>query len=472
MDIVLTVSDQVWGGKHRYMRDMADGLARAGHTVTVLAEEGGAMLQRCRAEGLATASVPPFASDAAADAVRGVLRRHHPGIVCVSGRADAAAVHRARSQDPADAAVCLFRHSAFPLGTTDDVRDLFSGVDLVFATSREQRQRQFEPLITAGVLKDDQVEVLTSGVTGSLLEALDAVDRTVARRELGAAPEQFVHVVLARLSWEKGIDRVVDAFADIELPPGATPPLLVIAGDGPLEEDLRRQAAERGVADRVRFLGHLDEVAPVVVAGDAMVLASTVPETGPLALKEAMAAGRPVIASAQGGIPEFVEDERHGLLVIDDEDLRQAMQGLVNDREAAEAMGVAGRQSVRGGHRAERRVEYLVHRLDLLALDRLGPAALLDEVVWDDVRVREESDGGFVFVPRTSHIMELDGDTYALVRTALEAGDPRRLAEVRGGRPDVLVRRLYAMGALIRPPGEPAPAPPAADTERPVPEHV
>ncbi|MFF9980539.1 glycosyltransferase family 4 protein [Streptomyces erythrochromogenes] len=472
MEIVLTVSDQVWGGKHRYMRDMAAGLARAGHTVTVVAEEGGPMLERCRAEGLTTASVPPFAHDAAADAVRGVLRRHRPRIVCVSGRADAAAVHRARSQDPADAAVCLFRHSAFPLGTTDEVRDLFSGVDLVLATSREQRQRQFEPLITAGVLKDDQVEVLTSGVAGSVFEALDAVDRDTARRELGAAPEQFVHVVLARLSWEKGIDRVIDAFADIELPPEITPPLLVIAGDGPLEGELRRQASERGVADRVLFLGHLDEVAPVVVAGDAVVLASTVPETGPLALKEAMAAGRPVIASAQGGIPEFVEDERHGLLVIDDEDLRQAMQGFANDPAAAEAMGAAGRESIRGGHRAQRRVEYLVHRLDLLALDRLGPAALLDEVVWDDVRVREESDGGFVFVPRTSHLMELDGDSYALVRTAVEAGDPRRLTGAGGVRPDVLVRQLYAMGALIRPTAEPEPVPPAADAERPVPEHV
>ncbi|MFI2345882.1 glycosyltransferase family 4 protein [Streptomyces sp. NPDC019443] len=472
MEIVLTVSDQVWGGKHRYMLDMAAGLAKAGHAVTVLAEESGAMLQQCRAADLATVSVPPFASDAAVDAVRSALGRHRPRIVCVTGRADAAAVHQARSQDLDDAAVCLFRHSAFPLGTTDDVRDLFSGVDLVFATSREQRQRQFEPLIAAGVLQQEQVEVLTSGISDSLLEALDVADRSIARQELEAAPEQFIFLVLARLAWEKGIERVIDTFADLEQSAQGTPPLLVIAGDGPLEADLREQAVERGVADQVRFLGHQAAIAPVIAASDAVILASTVPETGPLALKEAMAAGRPVIASAQGGIPEFVEDERHGLLFIDDEDLRQAMQRLLIEREAAETMGAAGREAIHGGHRAARRVEYLIHRLDLLALQRLGPDAVLSELVWDDVRVREETDGGFVFVPRTSHIMELDSDTHAVVRAALEADDPLQLLKPTQLTPGVLTYRLYAMGALIRPDTLPMSTARTADAERPVAERV
>ncbi|MFI2077592.1 glycosyltransferase family 4 protein [Streptomyces triculaminicus] len=472
MEIVLTVSDQVWGGKHRYMCDMAVGLAQAGHAVTVLAEEGGAMLQECRAAGVATVGVPAFAGGDAVEVVQSALRRHRPRLVCVSGRADAAAVHKARSQDVADAAVCLFRHSAFPLGTTDEVRDLFTGVDLVFTTSVEQRQRQFEPLIRAGVLKDEQVEVLTSGVGESLLEALDAADRSAARQEITAAPEQFVFLVLARLAWEKGIDQVIDAFADLSLPPKVTAPLLVVAGDGPLKAELREQAAERGVAERVRFLGHQDDVTPVIAASDAVVLTSTVPETGPLALKEAMAAGRPVIASVQGGIPEFVEDERHGLLVMDDEDLRQAMQRLLSDRKAAEAMGAAGCESIRGGHRAARRVEYLVHRLDLLALDRLGPEVVLNELVWDDVRVREETDGGFVFVPRTSHIMELDSDTYAVVRASVGAGDPRQLLKPTQLTPGVLTHRLYAMGALIRPDDQPAPAVRTADAGHPVAERV
>ncbi|MEU7297056.1 glycosyltransferase family 4 protein [Streptomyces exfoliatus] len=467
MEIVVTVSDQVWGGKHRYMHDMAAGLAQAGHTVTVLAEEGGAMLQQCRATGMATVSVPTFAGDSAVEAVHEALRRHRPHIVCVSGRADAGAVHHAQSQGANDAAVVLFRHSAFPLGTTDEVRDLFGGVDLVLTTSREQRQRQFEPLISAGVLEDAQVEVLTSGVGEPLLAALDAADRSAARQDLGASPEQSVFLVLARLAWEKGIDRVIDAFAELELPPDAAPPLLVVAGDGPLKAELRAQAAEQGVAERVRFIGHQDHVAPVIKASDAVVLASTVPETGPLALKEAMAAGRPVIASAQGGIPEFVEDERHGLLVIDDEDLRQAMQQLLSDREVAEAMGTAGSQSIRGGHRAIRRVEYLVHRLDLLALKRLGPETVLHEVVWDDVRLREETQGGFVFVPRTSHIMELDSATYAVVHTAVEAGDPAQLLKLPETDLGVLAYRLYAMGALVRPGGQSTPAACVADGERP-----
>ncbi|ANW18061.1 glycosyltransferase family 4 protein [Streptomyces clavuligerus] len=451
MKIIITVSDQVWGGKHRYMQDVADGLVAHGHSVTVLAEEGGAMLEVCQAAGLDTVSVPPFADDTAVDAVSAVLLDRRPHVVCVTGRADASVVQSAGEHTADEMAVCLFRHSAFPLGTTDEVRELFSRVDLVVATSQEQYLRQFQPLVEAGILEEEQVEVLTSGVRGTLLDALDTADRDAARERLGIAPDQYVFLSLARLSWEKGLDRVVGTLPELRSGPDSPPPLLVVAGDGPLEDDLRAQATELGIADQVRFIGHQQEVAPVIAAADAVVLASTVPETGPLALKEAMAGGRPVVAAAQGGIPEFVEDERHGLLIVDDEDLRQAMQQMMDDRHAGAAMGRAGREAIHGGHRAAQRVEYLSHRLDLLVIDRIGPEVVLGEVVWDEVRLREESDSGFVFVPHSSHIMEVDAETFAVLTASVEAKDPRLLLKPAAVPTRSLAERLYAMGALSRP---------------------
>lgn len=468
MRIILTVSDQVWGGKHRYMHDTALGLARAGHTVTVLAEDGGAMLAAGRSAGLDTVGLPPYASepDACAAAVAAVFQEQRPHVVCATGRSDASAVKDVMAAGAdADPVFVLFRHSAFPLGTTDEVRDLFEEVDLVFATSREQRQRQFQPLVSAGILADNQVEVLTSGVGESLLKDLAAADREEARRELRIPPDGFAFLVLARLAWEKGVDRVIDALAAMDSA-DSVPRLLVVAGDGPLKAELCAQAEDRGVADQVRFVGHRTDVARLIVACDAMVLASTVPETGPLALKEAMAAGRPVIAAAQGGIPEFVEDEKNGLLIVDDEDLCSAMERIAADAELATAMGRHGAQTVHGGHRAERRAEYLVHRLDLLALDRTPPEPVLAELSWDDVRLRAEADGGFVFVPRTSQLMELDdAGTFAVVRAAVAAGDPRLLLEPAVPAaaqlpPHRLASRLYSMGALVRPGPTAATAPP------------
>ncbi|AHH18303.1 putative glycosyl transferase, group 1 [Nocardia nova SH22a] len=451
MEIVLTVSDQAWGGKQRYMQQVAAGLAQVGHAVSVVVEDGSAMLTACEAAGLRTVCVSAFGTDTpAVDALREVFQMSDPSIVCVTGRADAAAVVAARTAISESAALCLFRHSAFPLGTTEEVRDLFNNVDLVFATAREQRERQFEPLVAAGALRSDQVEVLTSGISEEFLRALHAADRVAMRTQLGIDQDQFAFLVLARLSWEKGVDRVIDAFARLKQAPDPARAVLLIAGEGPLEADLRSQAEHLDVADDVHFLGRHAEVAPLIVASDAVVLASTVPETGPLALKEAMAGGRPVIASAQGGIPEFVTDEQHGLLVVDDEDLLQAMRRSAEDPRQSDAMGAAGREALLGGHRMARRLEYLVQRLDLLALDRLDVDTVLAELAWDDIRLRDEADGGFIFVPRTSQIMELDAKTYSIVRGAFDADDPQSIVRSTTPTPQELARSLYQMGALVR----------------------
>ncbi|MFI5781186.1 glycosyltransferase family 4 protein [Nocardia sp. NPDC051570] len=453
MEIVLTVSDQAWGGKQRYMQQVAEGLTQFGHSVTVIAEDGSAMLEACRAAGLPSVGVAGFDTEAATDAVSHVLREHKPWVICATGRADTAVVQRARKRVDGIAALCMFRHSAFPLGTTDEVRELLEGADLVFATSREQRQRQFGALIAADVLGEDQVEVLTSGVDDGLLSALDAVDRDAARTQLGVDRDQFAFLVLARLAWEKGIDRVIEAFARLNETRDRVDAVLLIAGDGPLEAELRSQVAELGIDGHVRFLGHQPVVAALIAASDAVVLASTVPETGPLALKEAMAGGRPVIASAQGGIPEFVDDEQHGLLIVDDEDLWQAMRRLATDRSEGQALGAAGRDRILGGHLATRRLEYLAHRLDLLAIEQIDPELTLREIAWGDVRLRDETAGGFIFVPRTSQIMELGAEPYAIVRKAVEANDPSLLAH--SAAVASLARSLYSMGALTRPQARP-----------------
>ncbi|WP_052869156.1 glycosyltransferase family 4 protein [Streptomyces niger] len=452
MDIILTVSGQAWGGEQRYLLDVAGGLAVSGHAVTVLAEEGGAMLEACRQAGLPVVGLPPCADQPqqAVTAAVHVLEAGDAHVVCTTGRSDAQVVRQALARIKGKQAFALFSPSVHPLGTADEVRDLMADVHLVFAMSDEQRERQFAPLIAAGLLADDQVELVTNAVGDDFLHALGTADRKVARAALGLSDNCFAFLALGRLTWDGDVGQVIDAVGAMDASRRASV-RVVVAGHGPMAEELRAHAEEQGVGHLISFPGHRADVAELIVACDAAVLTTTVPETGPLALKEAMAAGLPVLASAQGGIPEFVEDERHGLLVVDEVDLREAMEQLVAEPAAAAAMGNAARESILAGHRVAQRVEYLVHRFDLLALARLPLGPVLSELAWQNVRLRAEAAGGFVFVPRTSQLMELDAEAFTVVRAAVTARDPLLLLDAENRVPRRLMTDLYAMGALVRP---------------------
>jgi glycosyltransferase involved in cell wall biosynthesis len=119
---------------------------------------------------------------------------------------------------------------------------------------------------------------------------------------------------------------------------------LEIAGRGPLEPALRAYARELGIEGSVRFLG---QVNPIQVALERTAI-SVVPSLGEgfgMVALEAMERGRPVIASAIGGLPEIVADGRTGLLVPPDDPaaLADAIVELATDRARAAALGAAGR---------------------------------------------------------------------------------------------------------------------------------
>ncbi|AXX30208.1 glycosyltransferase family 4 protein [Actinosynnema pretiosum subsp. pretiosum] len=440
MRVLVTVSDQAWGGKHRYTLDVAAGLRAAGHDVVLAAERGGRSLDAWP-EPVAAPVFRDHPEEAAA-----VLRERvgAPDVVCATGRHDAAVVRGLLREDGWPSALVLFRHSAFPLEQGEGTRWLLDRAGLVVATSWEQARAQFGDLVAA---RDPRLLVLLSGVRAGLADAVAALDRDRLRADLGIAPGQCAFAVLARLSWEKGIDRLLRAFALVAVDPA---PVLLLVGEGEQRAELEALAASAGIADRVRFLGHHDDVLPVLAAADAAVLASTVPETGPLALKESMAAGLPVVAPAIGGIPEFVTDSCSGLLFADDDGLRDALTRLASSERLRELLGRGARAAIEEGHRLDRRVEHLLWRLDLLLAERGDVDRLLGELSWDEVRLRREADTGFVFVPRTSYLAELDAATHADVAQAVRAGDPALLLGTGSHPRRALVDQLYRMGALRR----------------------
>lgn len=150
---------------------------------------------------------------------------------------------------------------------------------------------------------------------GAPLEEFAAVPRERAlavRRGLSLPDDALVVGTVGRLSAQKGHRFLLDAAAT--LLPRRPEVRVMIAGDGDLLEDLRRQAARLGLSDRVVFAGHRTDVADVLGALDVFCISSLYEGT-PLALFEAMAAGKPVVSTSVDGCREVLEDGVSGLLV-------------------------------------------------------------------------------------------------------------------------------------------------------------
>ncbi|HEX9775731.1 MAG TPA: glycosyltransferase family 4 protein [Actinomycetota bacterium] len=169
----------------------------------------------------------------------------------------------------------------------------------------------------------------------------------------GVDPRAPVAVFLSRLVRRKGADALIDAWRIVRRAvPGAT---LLVAGDGPDRERLRRTAGE-GVIFTGRA-GH-DELPSVYAAGDVFAmpcrsrLANLEVEGLGIVYLEAQACGRPAIAGDSGGAPEAVVDGETGLVVPgrNRAALARALTSLLADPPRARAMGKAGRAFVEAHH--------------------------------------------------------------------------------------------------------------------------
>jgi glycosyltransferase involved in cell wall biosynthesis len=166
-----------------------------------------------------------------------------------------------------------------------------------------------------------------------------------SRQTLGLRPAGPLIGHVARLEPDKDQETLLRAFR-IVLDSCAEATLAVV-GDGALRDRLSNRARSLGVADRVDFLGLRRDVAEILPHLDAFVLSSR-NEGLPLAILEAMACGRPVVATAVGAVPELIEHGISGFVVLpgDPSGLAAALATVLQDRQRAEGMGRAARQVV------------------------------------------------------------------------------------------------------------------------------
>jgi glycosyltransferase involved in cell wall biosynthesis len=171
-------------------------------------------------------------------------------------------------------------------------------------------------------------------------------DRDALRREIGGEDVEHLVLAVARLQPEKGIDDLVAAAASLrERLPGLR---VAVAGSGPQEEALRKQIESSGLAGAFTLLGSRADVGALLAAADAFCLPSR-HEGLPISLLEAMQAGRACVATRVGGVPGVIGDGVEGVLVepADPQALAAALERVLTEAEAAEAMGARARALVR-----------------------------------------------------------------------------------------------------------------------------
>jgi glycosyltransferase involved in cell wall biosynthesis len=144
---------------------------------------------------------------------------------------------------------------------------------------------------------------------------------------------------VSRLAPEKGLDYLIRAMALV-----GRDALLVLAGDGPDLEACKKLAASLGLADHVRFLGLRNDVENIFAAADVVVMPSLWDEAFGLVVVEAMAAGRAVVVTASGAMPELVAGG--GGIVVPKRDevaMAGAIGRLLDDDAARTRLGQAAR---------------------------------------------------------------------------------------------------------------------------------
>ncbi|MEJ2731346.1 MAG: glycosyltransferase family 4 protein [Deltaproteobacteria bacterium] len=185
-------------------------------------------------------------------------------------------------------------------------------------------------------------------------------NRVEKRRSLGLDQNEAVIGFVGWLLPIKGPDYLLKAMDDVwQVHQDAS---LVLVGKGDMDVDLRAEALKKNANGKIKFLGWREDIDEIMPLFDMLVLPSLNEGMGRV-LVEAMAAGKPVVASRVGGIPNLVRDGETGYLVppADEKALANGIKKLLDDPVKAKQMGLRGRE-----HCRQFSLEAMIEKLDAL----------------------------------------------------------------------------------------------------------
>jgi len=176
-----------------------------------------------------------------------------------------------------------------------------------------------------------KMEIVYNGIPGEYCSKYSDASKDEFASEIGVKRNGIIMGVVGRLHPLKGQDIFLDAASIIS----AKHPnvYFTLVGDGEFREALESKAEKLQIKDRVRFVGHVDDVRPLVSLMDVLVITSH-SEGFSLVAVEGMAAGKAIAGTNVGGLPEVVKDGETGLLVPpgDPRVLAAALERILNDK--------------------------------------------------------------------------------------------------------------------------------------------
>lgn len=334
MKVLHVDPEHTFGGGETQVLALMTHLREYGHVSVLAGPKSGELGVRAADTGFAVEDLEArYGHDLSAGlTLRRLCRAHRPDVVHFhTARALSLAAYR-----PAGTPGVVTRRMDYaPRGARPYVGWLYRQVDGIVAVSQAARAAMAE----RGV-DPDRVTVVPSGVN---VAHFARADRSAARAELGIDSDRAVVSIVGSLHARKGHALLLQAVAILRQE--GLDVLCVAAGEGPEHEALERQTGALGLVGHVRLLGHIEDVLPVVAAADVVAQPSLAEGLG-VAAVEAMASGRPVVASGVGGLMETIRNDVEGFHVPigDVPALSEALGRCLRDPELRRRLGAAGRE--------------------------------------------------------------------------------------------------------------------------------
>ena len=333
-----------WGGQEIRIFNEIIGVKNRGYDVILATPSQTTISWRAKEAGIETYDVPM----GKADFVRGVYE-----IVKIVKKRRVSIINTHSSRDSwigsiagrlTGAKVVRTRHISSDL-KKDVLTKLVYGplTDAIITTGEFIRGQLINGLGIAG-------EKVTSIPTGIDIEKFSSGDVEKVRTELGFGPDDIVLGTAAALRSWKGHEFLIKA---MPLLSKDYPQIkMVFAGEGRRKARIKNWADELGISKSLFLLGHREDVADVIKSFDISLLVSYASEGIPQFVLQSMAAGKPVIGTTVGGIPEVVRDGVNGVLVppMDPAAIADAVRHLLAEPGRMEQMGRAGYDMAVRGH--------------------------------------------------------------------------------------------------------------------------
>ena len=343
MKIIHLVSNKVWGGGEQYVLDLATAFAAKGNEVTIVSRDIDAVTHRFKDVGLpvTTMALKGAIDIASPFKLAKIIGKEQPVVIHVHNFKDATTALRARTLSRnRNISIVMTRH-------------------LVKAAKRKSLYNKLNAMIFVSHLAKNEFMSTSPAIDATKVHVIhNSIKHTPVTAE--SMPDKGLTLMFhGRLSPEKGIDTLLQAFAQAAIPDAR----LVIAGSGNEEyvKELHAIADKAGISQQITWTGHITDIHPLIAKADIGVCPSKWREPFGLAVIEYMAHGKPVITTDNGAQPEYLTNGIDGIMTAPD-DVKALVAAIksLSDAERRQAIGKAAQKTF------EERLAYpiFVERID------------------------------------------------------------------------------------------------------------